>query len=323
VPDLRNADVPRAGFEPATTPKEMAAVSFLNNKAFLTDLEDFKLFAKAKLNFSQGTVYHYTSKIRTFMRNRKIVTDREIQSYIEKKKQECCPDYVSNIISAFKAYFRDYKGLEFMNGYKHPSSPLKMKEEIEPGKVRRFIEAIEWLPIKTAALLLATSGLRKNEVLGLRKADVDRSLRCILPNCHSGETKHSGISFYNEEAEACLAEYEKSMMPKQRASEKLFLIGHGTFLEAWNRARTKSGVYLKPKDLRDFFSQQMGRALIPDRYIDIFQGRAPRNVLAKHYTPQGVSMLREIYDKAGLKVMVEASMEPIEETEKRALKPPS
>jgi intergrase/recombinase len=60
---------------------------------------------------------------------------------------------------------------------------------------------------------------------------------------------------------------------------------------------------LKPKDLRDFFSQEMGKALIPDRFIDIFQGRSPRNVLAKHYTPQGIRMLKAIYDKADLKVL--------------------
>ena len=138
----KSMKMPRAGFEPATT------VSFSNNKEFLRDLENFKLFAKAKLNLSQVTVYHYTSKIRTFVLNRKTVTDRDIQRYIEKKKQECCLDYVSNIISAFKAYFRDYKGLTFMNGYRHPSAPLKFKEEIEPSKVKRFIEAIDDLTVK-------------------------------------------------------------------------------------------------------------------------------------------------------------------------------
>ena len=69
------------------------------------------------------------------------------------------------------------------------------------------------------------------------------------------------------------------------------------------KTREKTGINLKPKDLRDFFSQEMGKALIPDRYIDIFQGRAPRNVLAKHYTPQETRLLREIYDKANLKVL--------------------
>jgi intergrase/recombinase len=55
--------------------------------------------------------------------------------------------------------------------------------------------------------------------------------------------------------------------------------------------------------LRDFFSQEMGKAFVPDRYIDIFQGRAPRGILAKHYNPHGIRMLREIYDKANLKVL--------------------
>ena len=41
--------VPRAGFEPATTPE----VAFSSYDDFLNDLEDFKLFAKSKLNFSQ------------------------------------------------------------------------------------------------------------------------------------------------------------------------------------------------------------------------------------------------------------------------------
>jgi integrase len=287
--------MPRAGFEPAIT------ISFSNNKAFLSDLEDFKLFAKSKLNLSRGTVYHYTSKIRTFMINRKTVTDKDIQEYIEKKKQECCLDYVSNIISAFKAYFSDYKGLMFMNGYRHPSEPLKFKEEIEPSKVRRFIEAIDDLTVKCMAILLATSGLRKTEVWNLRKIEINRELRCIIPNCHSGETTQSGISFYNNETETILEEYLKQKVATR--ADRLFVIGHARFLRIWSKARETSGISLKPKDLRDFFSQEMGKALIPDRFIDIFQGRSPRNVLAKHYTPQGIRLLREIYDKADLRIL--------------------
>ena len=255
------------------------------------------------MNLSQGTVYHYTSKIRTFILNKKTVTDRDIQEYIEKKKQECCSDDVSNIISAFKAYFRDYKCLTFMNGYRHPSGPLKFKEEIEPSKVRRFIEAVDDLTVKCIAILLASSGLRKSEVWNLRKSEVNRELRCIIPHCHSGETKQSGISFYNEEAETVLQEYLKKEKVLKNNNDKMFIIGHEKFLRVWRKAREKSGVYLKPKDLRDFFSQEMGKALIPDRFIDIFQGRSPRNVLAKHYTPQGIRLLRGIYDKANLRIL--------------------
>jgi intergrase/recombinase len=47
----------------------------------------------------------------------------------------------------------------------------------------------------------------------------------------------------------------------------------------------------------------MGKAFVPDRYIDIFQGRAPKNVLAKHYNPHGIIMLKEIYGKAKLRIV--------------------
>ena len=77
----KSMKMPRVWFEPATT------VRFSDKKEFLRDLEDFRLLAKAKLNFSQATVYHYVSKVRTFLLNRKTVTDKDIQRYIEKKKQ--------------------------------------------------------------------------------------------------------------------------------------------------------------------------------------------------------------------------------------------
>ncbi len=202
--------MPRTGFEPATT-------TIILEKDRMEDLENFRLFTRAKLNLAKLTASQYICKLKPFLKDKSVVTDKDIQTYIQSKKGVCSAGYVSNVISAFKAYFREYKGLKIMDGYKHPTSPLRMKEEIKPGKV--------------------------------------------------------------------------------------FAIGNERFLGAWNRARKKSGIYLKPKDLRDFFSQEMGKALIPDRYIDIFQGRAPRNILAKHYTTQGIRLLKEIYDKANLKVL--------------------
>ena len=290
--------MPRAGFEPATTGL------IVEKKRLKRDLEDFKRFCLAKLNLSVETVKHYVRKVKAFLeKTNGKVTEKDVQAYILEAKRKYVPDVVSNIISAFKAYFRDYKGLKWMDGYRHPSGPLKVKGEIEREKVKRFIEAIDDIGVKCFALFLASSGLRKSEVWNLRKNDVIRELRAIIPNSHSGKTKRSGISFYNEEAEKALLEFEKCMNPWQKKSDKLLPISRMRMYYAWKRAKEKSGVNLKPKDLRDFFSQEMGKALIPDRFIDIFQGRSPRNVLAKHYTPQGIKLLREIYDKAELKVL--------------------
>jgi hypothetical protein len=47
----------------------------------------------------------------------------------------------------------------------------------------------------------------------------------------------------------------------------------------------------------------MGKLGLADRYVDAFCGRVPRSVLARHYTDFSPERLKEIYDKAGLKVL--------------------
>jgi len=284
----------RAGLEPATTSVTVD----------LNDIEDFILFAQAKLNLTKLTAKQYSRRVKAFLVGRSSVTDKDIQIFIQQKKEKCTPNYISNIISSFKAYFRDYKGLPWMGDYKHPSSPLKLKPEIRKEDVRKFIEAIDDLGVKCVALFLASSGLRRGEVLSLKESDVNRELKSLIPSCHSGQTKHSGITFYNQEAESHLKDYEQKQTQKERESDRLLPVRYERLFYAWKRAREKSGIYFKPKDLRDFFSQEMGKAFVPDRYIDIFQGRAPKNVLAKHYNPHGIRMLKEIYEKANLKVLI-------------------
>jgi intergrase/recombinase len=46
----------------------------------------------------------------------------------------------------------------------------------------------------------------------------------------------------------------------------------------------------------------LGELMVPDRFVDVFQGRAPRSVLAKHYTGKGLERLKRIYNNAGLQV---------------------
>ena len=46
----------------------------------------------------------------------------------------------------------------------------------------------------------------------------------------------------------------------------------------------------------------MGELGVADRFIDVFQGRAPRSVLAKHYTGTGLERLKRIYDKADFRI---------------------
>lgn len=46
-----------------------------------------------------------------------------------------------------------------------------------------------------------------------------------------------------------------------------------------------------------------GRLVVPDRHVDAFCGRVPKSVLARHYTDFSPERLKEIYEKANLKVL--------------------
>lgn len=64
-----------------------------------------------------------------------------------------------------------------------------------------------------------------------------------------------------------------------------------------------SGVKITAKVLRLRHSKELGELGVPNRYVDIFQGRAPRSALAKHYAGKGLERIKRIYDKAGLLVL--------------------
>ena len=51
------------------------------------------------------------------------------------------------------------------------------------------------------------------------------------------------------------------------------------------------------------------------RYADIFQDRAPRSVLAKHYTGKRLLRLKRIYEKANLKILKEEKLKKIRTVE--------
>ena len=67
--------------------------------------------------------------------------------------------------------------------------------------------------------------------------------------------------------------------------------------------RRASNRKITPKVLRDWFCCEMGRLGVQDRYVDAFCGRVPRSVLSRHYTDFSVERLKEVYDRAGLKVL--------------------
>jgi len=153
---------------------------------------------------------------------------------------------------------------------------------------------------KALYLFYATTGLRKSEALYLSmNPDVDFQMRCVKSK-HDTRSKKAGITFYNEECEEYLKRYLESRADNNGL---LFVIGSKRFRRMWDKASEKAGFRITAQTLRIWHSTTLGELMVPDRYVDVFQGRAPRSVLAKHYTGKGLERLKRIYDKANLKVL--------------------
>ncbi len=108
------------------------------------------------------------------------------------------------------------------------------------------------------------------------------------------------MSFFNQEAKADLEKYLES---RKDQSQRLIAISTTKFKEIWKQASKTSGTKITPQVLREWFCSEMGRLGVPDRYVDAFCGRTPKSILARHYTDYSPRTLKEIYDKAGLRVL--------------------
>jgi len=96
---------------------------------------------------------------------------------------------------------------------------------------------------------------------------------------------------------------EKYLRERDADSEGLFVVSDRQWKKIWKMASESAGVSLTSKVLRAWFITEMGELGVADRFIDIFQGRAPRSVLAKHYTGRRLDRLKRIYNNVNLKIL--------------------
>ncbi|MEM3538518.1 MAG: tyrosine-type recombinase/integrase [Nitrososphaerales archaeon] len=269
----------------------------------VSDLNDFRAWLKDQ-NKSPVTQREYPRLLRrSFKHINKPITLSKIKEYLRRAKERYSPDHYSLTLTAFKNYMK-FKGCSnALDEFKHIHKGFTPKMLPSKEDLQRFYNAIPSLIIKAYFMLLATSGLRPGEIKSLTLDDVDFNQRLLRPSCHKGATKHSWVSFYNEEAEKVLKQFRESLSKKQEESKKLLPISSRDLKRDWKEAQIKSGIKLKPKDLRDWFCSEMAELGVSDRYVDAFCGRMPRSILARHYSDYNPKRLKRIYDQAGLKVL--------------------
>jgi integrase len=206
------------------------------------------------------------------------------------------PSSFNNHLKALHAYYRDFKHDDsLIKTFRWRRCECPPHQLFSRGDLTKFKESLT--PNDAALfLMLASTGRRFGEIISLRWPEIDLDSRTLQPN-HFSRTKRSYYSFFNRECQDALVGFE----PTDKEEGRIFTssLNH----VPWRYARIRSGLSITPQDLRFWFSNEMARLGVADRFIDAFQGRIPRSVLARHYTDYSLDNLKQVYEKAGLKVL--------------------
>jgi len=265
-------------------------------------LEKFADFMLVNMRLEKVTVRQNIQDARRFLeKSNYVVSEENVKSYLESYIPKAAKTYNTQITS-LRRFIRDFLKLpDLVMSFK--MAPVDVwtfaKELPTKEQIRKGFEGLTEIRAKAVYLFTATTGLRKGEILALKKNQVNFELCSVIP-MHFTRKKRSGITFFNKETAVLLQKY---LYERSDDSERLFVVSDRQWKKIWKQASKIAGVSVTSKVLRAWFSTEMGELGVPDRFIDIFQGRAPRSVLAKHYTGKRLLRLKRIYDKTDLKII--------------------
>ncbi len=270
------------------------------------------------MQLSEPTTKQHISRIRRFLnhigKEPQDVTYADIQSFlaelqtnpsniINRDVERISPSTYANWVKSFKRYFRDFLHKEeLVRSFKLPEMVFQFTKISSKDELQKAYSVLKKKVEKAIFLMYATSSLRRNTLLNLRIADVDFSMRCIMPSINGSRTKRTNFTFYNDETQLALEDYlatKKDLNPES----KLFDYTGAKLKTMFKRIERKTGIHLSPQSLRKWFCSELASKNISDSYIDFFAGRTPKSVLAKHYLDYSPEKLKQIYDGARLKVL--------------------
>jgi len=270
-------------------------------------LKQFEEFLRIDLQLKQSTIYGHLSVARRFLEFVKDkleeLTTQDIRDYLA-TLTKLDPSTYSNTVKSLRRFVRDFLGRpELMKTFKLPYIPFKLKELPSKEKVKQGFQALRTKKQKLIYLLYAVTGLRQGELKNLKISDVDLEKRSIKAR-HDSSTKRSFCTFWNEEADKLLRPYLKKYGPKiKEENGRLIRFSDTSLTRMAELIEKKVGMRITPRILRSWFCSEMLSKGVQEVYIDAFCGRVPKSVLARHYTDFSPERLKEIYDKANLKVL--------------------
>jgi len=278
----------------------------IENRENTRILKDFEDYLRIDRQLGERTIERHMMEIKRLFKTANFdplkATRQNIREYLKNFVGRPANTY-ANVLKALRVFYRDYLGRkDVVEGFRFPSSSFNVVSIPSKEELQRFYKWLKDPLAKVLFLIYSTTGLRRKEVLNLRIGDIDFEERMIIPKGSTSRTKRTWITFYNDEAEEALKEYLGSFNGLNKEA-KLFPVSENYFRKRCSAFKKETGIKISPQILREWFACEMGRLGVPDRYVDAFCGRVPRSVLARHYTDFSPEKLKEIYEKADLKVL--------------------
>jgi len=264
----------------------------------LIDLHDFENYLRINLRFSNRTVRETIIRVKRFMNASNFFNEESLSGYLEGYLDHAPATYNAEL-KALRRLGKYLKLPQIAESFKFTLVDIIPQRAPTTDEICIGFTAQTDLLGQALYLFIATTGLRKGEVLNLKQENIDWDNQAVIPR-HFTKTKRSGITFFNQETRMMLSTYLKS---RQDNDEKLFIVSDRQWKRVWNIASKAAKTRITCKSLRLWHSVELGEKGVGDRYIDIFQGRAPRTTLARHYTSHGLDRLRKIYDNAELQIL--------------------
>jgi integrase len=269
------------------------------------DWNDFKDFCTIDLGLAESTSSRHVGRVKQFLKavdkDYRKITKIEVRDYLKSIKARWSSSKYRNVLASLTRLYWDYlERSAVASSFQFPSKSFKPVTVPSKEDLKKLFQALRSERDRALFLVYATSGLPNSEVVNLEMGDVDFDKRMLIPKKQENKLKHVWVAFYNDEAAQAL---EKYLASRNAAGLRLFNLTRSHARRILRKASNYAGVKVTPQVLREWFCCEMGSLGVQDRYVDAFCGRTSKSVLARHYTDYSPERLKEIYDKADLKVL--------------------
>jgi len=210
---------------------------------------------------------------------------------------------------------------------------VSFEAELDHEKIRLLLAHADSSWIRAIILMLASSGMRINELLTLTTTDIERKGKCwrVKIQQKNTKTREKRYTFISSEAVAALEAWELGR-PKylntmrgfcngknKEDDNRIFPMTDENVRAAFNNILKKAGIYSQDKDtnrsdltphaFRKFFLSQI-KIGMPSEVAELLAGH--NGYLSDAYRRYSVQQVRELYEKAERLITIQAPKELVQ-----------